>query len=216
MMPTHRAPLPELPSVADLCELTRKGQDFRYWYRHARRSIRSVCNIKGWDEDKLIDLLALTSPRVSVRRSIRQAMMLMEGIEPHDLTRSTWAAIGWWDGTGEIRGPKTSAFAGALKGNEDAVVLDVWMAKALGVNQRQFERPAVRYICKERINEVAAQINEIPPHWNKGWTPAQVQASIWAATVAAHGRTVRGIELEDELTVFDEFTSPDNVEDLPI
>lgn len=204
-IPRYRVPIPRMSGIKTLLPLARAGHEYRHWYTDARKSIDYVCGAKGWNRDTLIDLLAICSPRVSVRRSIRFAMMVIQDEYPADMTRSTLAAIDHWQQTGEIRGPKTSAFARALRGDEDAVVLDVWMAVAFGVDQRQFSRPAVRYRCEKRINKAAQLI---------GTTPSQCQAAVWAAVVKENGRAVRGIDFDDELTIFDTLEDQEEI-DIP-
>jgi thermostable 8-oxoguanine DNA glycosylase len=68
-----------------------------------------------------------------------------------------------------LKGMKTNAFARAIAGDENAVVIDVWMLRAVGIekktpNQTQY---------KELANAVTKVANEF------GMTPRAMQALIW-------------------------------------
>lgn len=182
-------------SANHLCKLADEGIDWAKWYDHARLDIRRVCVDQDWDPDRFTDILAITSPRVSVRRNIRVAMHYMwTGELRSDTIRATRAALEHYEETGEIRGPKTSAFAAALKGDLDAIVLDVWMSKAFEIEQETFSRKPVREECCRRIRR-AARLSDL--------RPAEVQAAAWAATVRRYGRNVPSFTVSDELTLFD-------------
>jgi hypothetical protein len=151
----------------------------------------------GLDPDRFSDLLAVTSPRVSVTRNVRYAIMLMRDphIKPHDMMRTVWASVEHYYRTGEIRGPKTGPFAAALRGDLSAIPLDVWMARALRVPHVQVSRVGVNREACKRIRVVARSL---------GWAPAEVQAAIWAATVREHGRNVPIVSVMSNVTLWDQ------------
>lgn len=126
-------------SANHLCTLAREAMDWCQWYTHAKADIELVCKHKGWDFDRFVDILAITSPRVAVVRNIRAAMYYMD-IEKYvsGTIRTTRRAMEHYEETGEIRGLKTSAFARALKGDLEAIVLDTWMAEAFEIGQDRF------------------------------------------------------------------------------
>ena len=182
-------------SATHLCNLAEEAMEWSSWYSVAQRDITDVCAHTGWDFDRFVDVLAITSPRVSVRRNIRVAMHYMQTGEYLSGTiRSTLAAMLHYEETGEIRGPKTSAFSRALKGDLDAIVLDVWMSKAFEIDQRTFDRKDVRLECERRVCRAAAR------HVIR---PAELQAASWAAIVRRHGRNTPSFDVSSELTLFD-------------
>lgn len=180
-------------SIRQLLRLAADGIDNRYWYERTHDNIVALCRQHDWEVGKFIDVLAISSPRVHVARNFRAAMQYMTyGYLPNDLIRSTHVALAHWEETGEIRGPKTSAFAAALRGEPNALVLDTWMAVACGVDGRDFGKRRVRESCARRIRYVAKL-------W--GRPVRNTQASIWAGAVRSVGRNVPFFDITDELEV---------------
>lgn len=178
-----------------LCTLAKEAMDWCRWYTHATVDIQRVCDGKGWDFDRFVDVISITSPRVAVTRNIRVALHYMDtGVFLSGTIYATRAAMEHYEETGEIRGLKTSAFARALKGDLDAIVLDTWMAEAFEIEQSRFQNKVVRKECEQRIRR-AARDCEI--------RPAELQAASWAAIVRRHGRNTPSFTVSDELTLFD-------------
>lgn len=178
-----------------LCNLASEGMDWMNWYTHAKVDIKRVCQHKEWDFNRFVDILAVTSPRVAVVRNIRAALYYMDtGKFVSGTIKNTRAAMAYYEETGEIRGPKTSAFARALKGDLDAVVLDVWMSKVFEIDQNRFRNRKIRAECERRICKAARACNI---------QPAELQAASWAAIVRRHGRNTPSFDVSSELTLFD-------------
>lgn len=169
--------------------------DWCRWYTRATAEIELVCEQKEWDFDRFVEILAITSPRVAVTRNIRVAMHYMDtGKFLSGTIYATRAAMEHYEETGEIRGLKTSAFARALKGDLDAIVLDTWMAEAFEIDQHRFQNKAVRKECEQRVRRAAHMCN---------LQPAELQAASWAAIVRRHGRNTPSFTVSSELTLFD-------------
>ena len=172
-----------------------EGQYWKDWYAKAAEQIKTICTKNGWDCGEFIDILSLTSPRVHVKRNLRIALhYFREGSLPSTVWKPFVTSVEHYESTGEIRGPKTSAFADALKGNTDAVVLDVWMAAAFNVEQKVFSKKTEREKYETIIRRVAKRL---------GWEPRQVQAAMWASAVKQHGRNVPAYNIAEELTLWD-------------
>lgn len=182
-------------SANHLCTLAREAMDWCRWYTRAKADIEHVCKQKGWDFNRFVDVLAITSPRVAVVRNIRVAMYYMDTEKYLSGTiRTTRAAMEHYEEVGEIRGLKTSAFARALKGDLEAIVLDTWMSEAFEIEQGRFRNKAVRKECEQRVRRAARTCN---------LRPAELQAASWAAIVRRHGRNTPSFDVSSELTLFD-------------
>jgi hypothetical protein len=68
-----------------------------------------------------------------------------------------------------LRGPKTNAFARAIAGDENAVVVDIWMMRAGGF--------AIDSPNKTQYTEVSEAIKTVANKF--GLTPRTTQALIW-------------------------------------
>lgn len=162
-----------MTDVDTLCNFATAGKANKLWYHQAHQTVNRISHTFGISDRYVADVLAITSPRVSVTRNIRATRYYFQsGYLPSDLIKTTHLALDHYESCGEIRGPKTSRFARCLMLEEEPVVLDVWMAKALGVPQKWFGTKNGYGKGEDRIREVASKV---------GMTPAQTQASIWGA-----------------------------------
>ena len=177
-----------MTSVDKLEELALEGQHGKHWYEQCDHALRTMCRREGWPVVHTAAVLGITSPRIQVSRNALYTKAYMRewvkdpDVNTHNrisgLLPMVRSGLVHYERTGEIRGPKTSAFAGACMGDLSQVVLDVWMARALKlVAQKLFERKQVRHKATMRINKVADRL---------GWEPAQVQAAIWTAVYEAN------------------------------
>jgi hypothetical protein len=151
------------------------GEHRRDWYAVANQEIHSWIG-NDWCSkpfEFVVDILALTSPRVNVSRNVRITHHFLRfGTLPHDVVTSVRTSVDHYLATGEIRGPKTSAFARAIKGDAKAIVLDTWMARAFNVPNKAWGVKGTREKAEKRILKLSRSL---------GWSPSEVQACIWAA-----------------------------------
>jgi hypothetical protein len=169
-----------IASVETIVKLALAGQSGRNWYSHAASQVEQAAELLNCEAAYFADILAILSPRVSVKRNLRFAVRYVEtGQFAPDIMRGIRAGIAHYHATGEIRGPKTAPFAAALKRDYSAIVLDVWMAKAFGIPQAAFSNKGTHAKCCKRIASAAKRL---------GWQNAEVQAAVWTAIVKASGR----------------------------
>lgn len=170
-----------MQAIAELRALAREGIDGKNWYVQAERDIASLCRRRGWDRERFTGILAVTSPRVSVARNLRITLQFMQtGELLSNVMVTIRSGVTHYLNTGEIRGPKTEPFYRALLGDQTAIVLDVWMAKALDVEQTHFGRRTIREECDRRVAATARSLR---------MSPRDCQAAIWTGIVRRSGNT---------------------------
>lgn len=164
-----------------LIPLAQAGADGRSWYTNAHSQLLAASRTLSVPPQRLADLLALFSPRVTVLRSIRHTLYYLDTRRFYpDCMTPIRTAVLHYERTGEIRGRKTSAFARALMLDPSAVVLDVWMARALCVPQKPLEGLHFHTKARDRIVATANLLH---------WPASETQAAIWHAVVRDWGRT---------------------------
>jgi hypothetical protein len=148
------------------------GQWNRRWYVHARIVVARLATMTGQTVGRCADVLAILSPRIAVQRNLVLAYRyLRDQTLGVDVPRSTRAAMGYYERTGRIRGPKTGAFARALRGADDVVVVDTHLAKAFGYEAKVARSLYVRKHVARVLGRIARGHN---------WTMVECQACVWA------------------------------------
>ena len=135
----------------------------------------------------LCDVVALTSPRCSVKRNLRLAWGEFTGEDrPRDMIRSTRVALDHYYKTGIIRGPKTSRFAQVLRGDDSIVVVDTWMARALGVPDNHARKKSTQELAERVVRSIQGRFVKGFFSDPNRWTMAETQAAIWAGMIRTH------------------------------
>ena len=115
-------------------------------------------------------IVSAFSPRVHWSRNITLAIDYASGRTPGCLRQSIRAAdrasVQGFDG---LRADKTNSFARAIAGDEDAVVVDVWMARAARINRDAPTRVQYR--------EISSAVRSLAREWKVA--PRTMQALIW-------------------------------------
>jgi len=153
--------------------LARDNPDGCGWYSTAADELQHVCDREQWPIERAAAILAITSPRVAVRRNVRLALTYLDrGTLLANGMATIVASLRHWEATGKINGPKVFAFCNAILGDASAVVLDVHMANVLRVEQKRFSQPSVRQECRVMVRRVADRC---------GFSPRDTQACLWYA-----------------------------------
>ncbi|HCK33887.1 MAG TPA: hypothetical protein DHW20_01830 [Gemmatimonadetes bacterium] len=193
-----------MTSAARLADLAQRGIDSADWYDQAAVEIADAAK-RLTDElgrtispKYLADILAITSPRVAVRRNIRLALAYIRsgGTVPSGILPTVAIALRRYQQDGIVRGAKVSPFARAILGDSQSVVLDVWMARALNIAQPKLSGLAVHRRASSRVNTAARILND---RLGTDHQPAAVQAMIWASVVTDAGRAVARFNVSDHL-----------------
>ena len=177
--------LPTLP------QLYFAGEGGAAWYAKARESIRRYADKHGLSVGVVADVVGLTSPRQTVERNTQLAHKYLQTGDTGGTLPSVRSGLAHWAaciGSGEIdarhlanvgpiRGDKTRNFARCLAGDDSAIVIDVWMFRALRLDYPTMT--AKRYRTASELIRIFAE------HMKD--TPANTQARIWCGIRRAYG-----------------------------
>ena len=140
------------------------------WYSEAREFAEGLRPMTGWSLEVAASVVSAFSPRVTWAHNKSKALQYAQGITPKGLRSHVAAADRCVaDGFNGLRGLKTNAFARAIAGDNDAVVVDVWMCRAAGLGK---DAPN-----KREYREIANAVREVAAAYNM--EPATMQALLW-------------------------------------
>lgn len=101
------------------------------WYFEAESVAREVAANMTLDLDRAACIVSAFSPRERWSVNVRKALAYSVGMPvaglPNNLTMADASLVHGFDA---LKGLKTNAFARAIAGDTDAVVIDVWMCRA--------------------------------------------------------------------------------------
>ena len=192
-----------MASYRTICNRCRRwasiGRDARSWYADARSTLARIADYRGWCYGTWADVVAICSPRCSVVRNLRVAYRVFPSLwyhdgptidVPNDVIRSTRVALQHYRSTGEIRGAKTRPFADVLRGSDNVVVVDTWMARAFGVEDNKARNKATQTLAYRVIGHVARA---------ERVCLADAQAMVWSGVIQSHYKdgSVPGYRTED-------------------
>lgn len=140
------------------------------WYLDAERVAEEVARNLDVTLEIGATVVSAFSPRERWARNVTNAIKFSLG-EPvvalgNNIRMANAALTMGYDA---LKGQKTNAFARAIAGDENAVVIDVWMLRALGIEKKSPTQSQYKEMAKA-VTEVANQF---------GMTPRAMQALIW-------------------------------------
>lgn len=158
------------------------------WYSDARATVAEIAGRHGCDVDRACDLTALFSPRVQVARNLALLESYLGGIPLERLGTlpSVKESVRQYERGAGIRGPKTSAFARALRGDDHAVVVDTWILQALGIERLRSR--ADYYRAAARVQALTYKLRRIST-FTALHAHRHVQACLWVGYQLHLGRT---------------------------
>ena len=142
------------------------------WYAEAGEFAESLTATTGWNMEVAASVVSAFSPRVTWGHNKAKAHQYAQGIRPRGLKSHVDAADRCvLQGFSGLRGPKTNAFARAIAGDGNAVVVDVWMCRAAGLGKDAPNATEYRAIA-DAIRAIAGTPTVC-------MAPATLQALLW-------------------------------------
>jgi hypothetical protein len=140
------------------------------WYLEAEKVAHQVAENLDIPLEHGASVVSAFSPRERWTSNVRKAIQFSLGEKVTGLSNNLrMAQLSLTDGYKALRGPKTNAFARAIAGDENAVVVDIWMMRAGGFG---IDSPN-----KTQYTEVTEAIKTVADKF--GLTPRTTQALIW-------------------------------------
>jgi hypothetical protein len=151
----------------------------RAWYSDARGFAESLQSIRpDWSLQVSASVVSAFSPRVTWAHNKAKALQYAQGIMPRGLRSHVEAADRCTvEGFNGLRGPKTNAFARAIAGDDNAVVVDVWMCRAAGLTKADGTPKDAPTAVEYRA--IADAIRTIAATPTVCMAPATLQALLW-------------------------------------
>jgi hypothetical protein len=140
------------------------------WYLDAETIAREVASNLNVNLEIGATVVSAFSPRERWSRNVANAIKFSLGEDVVALgnnIRMANAALTL--GYEALKGMKTNAFAKAIAGDEQAVVIDVWMLRAVGIEKKTPNQSG--------YNELANAVKTVA--FEFGMTPRAMQALIW-------------------------------------
>jgi hypothetical protein len=141
------------------------------WYFEAQEVAEDVAENLGVSLEHGASIVAAFSPRERWASNVQKALAFSMDKPVTGLSNNlkmAWASL--YDGFDALNGQKTNAFARAIAGDTDAVVIDVWMIRAAGMD-------ASKGVNKTQYNTLVDSVRKIAKEF--GLTPRTAQALIW-------------------------------------
>ena len=140
------------------------------WYLDAERVAAQVARNLDSTLEVGATVVSAFSPRERWTNNVTKAISFslgnnIPGFKNNMLMANNAIAFGY----DALKGPKTNAFARAIAGDEQAVVIDVWMLRAVGIEKKTPNQST--------YNELASAVKKVA--FDYGMTPRAMQALIW-------------------------------------
>jgi hypothetical protein len=134
------------------------------WYRDAEEVAEDVARNLDTTLEVGASIVAAFSPRERWSTNVSKAIAYSMGQRPKGLQNNlTMADNAMTMGFDALRGLKTNAFARAIAGDTDAVVIDIWMMRAAGMQTDSPNKGQYRELS-EAVHIVAEEFGITPPH----------------------------------------------------
>jgi len=140
------------------------------WYHDAQEVAEDVAENLNTTLEVGASVVSAFSPRERWSTNVAKALAFSQGKPVAGLSNNVrMAEAALAQGFDALKGLKTNAFARAIAGDTDAVVIDVWMCRAANLDSDSPNVGQYRMLA-DAVREVAAEF---------GITPRTAQALIW-------------------------------------
>ena len=157
--------------------------DGQEWYATASASAAAIADASGLSYDTCVGIIAALSPRVRWATNLVWATTIAHAraagaIEAPAVSTRSNRGLAWRIACGEapldvMKGPKTRSFFANIAGDERAVAVDVWAARAAEGYRDERAPTGKRYAAiADAYREAADQ---------RGLSPRDLQACVWVA-----------------------------------
>jgi hypothetical protein len=141
------------------------------WYFEAQEVAEDVAENLGVSLEVGASIVAAFSPRERWSSNVAKSLAFSMGKPVVGLSNNLrMAESAMTNGFDALNGQKTNAFARAIAGDSDAVVIDVWMIRAAGLD-------ASKGVNKTQYNTLVDSVRKVAKEF--GLTPRTAQALIW-------------------------------------
>jgi hypothetical protein len=141
------------------------------WYFEAQEVAEDVAENLGVSLEVGASIVAAFSPRERWSSNVAKSLAFSMGKPVVGLSNNLrMAESAMTNGFNALNGQKTNAFARAIAGDSDAVVIDVWMIRAAGLD-------ASKGVNKTQYNTLVDSVRKVAKEF--GLTPRTAQALIW-------------------------------------
>jgi hypothetical protein len=141
------------------------------WYFEAQEVAEDVAENLGVSLEVGASIVAAFSPRERWSSNVAKSLAFSMGKPVVGLSNNLrMAESAMTNGFDALNGQKTNAFARAIAGDSDAVVIDVWMIRAAGLD-------ASKGVNKTQYNTLVDSVCKVAKEF--GLTPRTAQALIW-------------------------------------
>jgi len=141
------------------------------WYHEAQEVAEDVAENLGASLEIGASIVAAFSPRERWASNVAKSLAFSMGKPVSGLQNNYRMAERSLElGFDALNGQKTNAFARAIAGDPNAIVIDVWMIRAAGMD-------ASKGVNKTQYNELSEAVNTVASEF--GITPRTAQALIW-------------------------------------
>ena len=148
------------------------------WYRDAEEVAEDVARNLDTTLEVGASIVAAFSPRERWSTNVSKAISDSLGGRPKGLQNNlTMADNAMTMGFDALNGQKTNAFARAIAGDNQAVVIDVWMIRAAHLD-------ASKSVNKTQYNTLSDSVRKVAKEF--GITPRTAQALIWIVVRGNH------------------------------